>query len=430
MTIKATQENCLANLFLDIADEWHPTKNGVLTPQKVTAKSGKKVWWQCACGHEWEATISNRTQNGSSCPFCKGKKAIVGVNDLQTTNPKLALEWHPTRNGALVPQNMKGSSKKKIWWICEKGHEWQATLDSRSKGHGCPYCSGRYAETGVNDLETLRPDVAQCWHPTKNRYIKPDKVTVASGVKYWWLGKCGHEWQARVAHMCNKKSLDKCPVCNSQYRTSFPEQAVFYYAKKLFPDSISRYGAHKKELDIYIPSLHVGIEYDGLLYHSAENIQREIDKDKYFKELNIQVFHLKEREQFPTIMSDFSVWYRPWDKYKRLNDAIRLLFNSIADYCKLTLSELDIDIERDNAEILSGFLKKKREDGFAAKHPDLLKEWHPIKNGSLDPEFITEKSNQKFWWKCICGHEWHVAVNDRVSKRTGCPLCYKAKKNK
>jgi len=111
---KEIKENNLANVYPDIAKEWHPTKNGDLMPQRMTPKSGKKVWWQCAKGHEWESVISNRTRKGSKCPFCLGKKAIVGINDLQTTNPKLASEWHPNKNGLLTPQDMMRSSKEKI----------------------------------------------------------------------------------------------------------------------------------------------------------------------------------------------------------------------------------------------------------------------------------------------------------------------------
>ncbi|MBQ2425127.1 MAG: zinc-ribbon domain-containing protein, partial [Lachnospiraceae bacterium] len=54
-------------------------------------------------------------------------------------------------------------------------------------------------------------------------------------------------------------------------------------------------------------------------------------------------------------------------------------------------------------------------------------EWHPTKNGDLDPWMIAEKSNQRFWWKCTCGHEWRVSVNSRVTKKTGCPMCGREK---
>lgn len=420
--------NDLGTLYPQLVDEWHPTKNGAVTPYDITSKSGKKVWWKCSNGHEWEALVSNRTKNKSSCPYCKGKKPILGVNDLLSVSPQLALEWHPTKNGDLKPSDMMGSSKRRIWWKCSKGHEWKATLDSRSKGHGCPYCSGRYATTGVNDLRTLRPDIAKYWHPTKNKHITPDSVTVASGIKYWWIGDCGHEWQTSVAHMCNKATLEICPVCSSQNRTSFPEQAIFYYAEKLFPDSISRYSAHKKELDVYIPSLHVGIEYDGMRFHTEETILKEQKKDEFFKNMGIQIFRLKERDDPDTICDGFSVWYRPWNNYKRLNHALEMLFTSIISFCGIQTKDLTIDVQKDTAEILSRYLQKRRADGFAAKHPELLKEWHPTKNGDLDPWLISEKSNHKFWWKCSEGHEWRTSVNERVGHKTGCPYCYQERR--
>ena len=56
---------------------------------------------------------------------------------------ELAKEWHPTKNGELTPEDISYGSKQNIWWQCEKGHEWQASVNHRSRGKGCPYCSGR-----------------------------------------------------------------------------------------------------------------------------------------------------------------------------------------------------------------------------------------------------------------------------------------------
>ena len=58
-----------------LADEWHPTKNGNLTPRDVTSGTRKKVWWVCKEGHEWQATIADRNQ-GSGCPICRIAKRI------------------------------------------------------------------------------------------------------------------------------------------------------------------------------------------------------------------------------------------------------------------------------------------------------------------------------------------------------------------
>ena len=124
----------------ELAEQWHPTKNGDLKPYMVMHKSRKKVWWLGSCGHEWQATIKDRV-DGTGCPICKGKQILRGENDLATLYPNIAKEWHPTKNGGLTPYMIAPKSGKKVWWICEKGHEWQALVSDRTNGIGCPICS-------------------------------------------------------------------------------------------------------------------------------------------------------------------------------------------------------------------------------------------------------------------------------------------------
>lgn len=131
----------LATTYPQIAAEWHPSKNGDLTPETVTAHNGKKVWWKCCKGHEWQAIIENRTKDGNGCPYCSGRRAIPGENDLATMYPDLAKEWHPTKNGELTPQIVKPGTTKKVWWICGEGHEWPAIIRNRVQSNGgCPVC--------------------------------------------------------------------------------------------------------------------------------------------------------------------------------------------------------------------------------------------------------------------------------------------------
>ena len=65
-------------------------------------------------------------------------------NILAIKNPQLASEWHPTKNENLTPNDVGIGSKKKVWWLGKCDHEWAATISSRNKGNGCPYCSGKY----------------------------------------------------------------------------------------------------------------------------------------------------------------------------------------------------------------------------------------------------------------------------------------------
>lgn len=59
----------------EIAKEWHPTKNGKLTPFDVKRAYNKKVWWLCSEGHEWEAGVGKRTVMRRNCPVCGYSRA-------------------------------------------------------------------------------------------------------------------------------------------------------------------------------------------------------------------------------------------------------------------------------------------------------------------------------------------------------------------
>ncbi len=207
----ATQDNCMVVTHPSLAREWHSSRNGTMTPRKVTAGSGKKVWWVCQKGHEWEARVLSRSR-GSQCPYCSGHRVTLDTC-LATVSPGLAREWHPHPNGALTPRDITPHSGRKVWWICQQGHEWEALISNRSQGTGCPYCSGRLA-TGDHSLATANPSLAGEWHPTRNGEVTPADVTPYSGKKVWWRCARGHEYQARVA-IRNSQGTG-CPYCSGR----------------------------------------------------------------------------------------------------------------------------------------------------------------------------------------------------------------------
>lgn len=203
--------NDLATRRPDLAKEWHPTKNGDLTPRDVLSRSSKKVWWRCEHGHEWEARIKARA-SGTGCPVCSGRKVVPGENDLATLMPELAKEWHPTKNGDLRPSDVRPGSVVKVWWRCEKGHEWQATVSTRgSGGAGCPVCKSKQVAPGENDLASAMPELAKEWHPTLNGDLTPDQVMVASNARVWWQCPEGHAYQAVIASRTQRGT--GCPYC-------------------------------------------------------------------------------------------------------------------------------------------------------------------------------------------------------------------------
>jgi hypothetical protein len=78
--------NCLATKNPQIALEWHPTKNGGLTPYNITYGSRKDIWWKCnECGYEWCVKVNSRTSFSTGCPECSeshGEKRIKEILQL------------------------------------------------------------------------------------------------------------------------------------------------------------------------------------------------------------------------------------------------------------------------------------------------------------------------------------------------------------
>ena len=179
-------------------------------------------------------------------------------------NAELMAEWNWERNKDITPSQLTLGSSKKVWWKCEKGHEWQAMIGNRNKGSGCPYCSGRYAVKGENDLQTINPTLAKEWNYEKNNGLTPVDVMPNSDKKVWWKCSKGHEWRATIG---SRNTGSGCPVCNSEQNTSFPEYALVFYLKKYGLEVIHSYKEKGYELDIYIPSKKVAIEYDGYYWH-------------------------------------------------------------------------------------------------------------------------------------------------------------------
>ena len=289
------------------------------------------------------------------------------------------------------------------------------------KNRGCPYCSGNKVLVGFNDLYTTHPELATQWHPTRNKNLTVFDVSAGSNRKVWWLGKCGHEWQSVI---CSRASGCGCSACNEERKTSFAENAIFFYLKSVYPDTVKSYRVDwlgRMELDIYIPSLQVAVEYDGQAWH--DNIENDTRKGVLCKEHSIHLIRIRE-PQCPELECE-SIKLNSTSTIE-LERAIHTLFK---DYL-LNSNNVDIDIERDRTQIYDVISYSQKGKSLLMLAYNLATEWHPILNGTLKPENISYKSNKKVWWKCkICGHEWQATVNHRSSGR-GCPECAKQKRKK
>lgn len=417
--------------------EWDYEKNNELdfSPERIGLNSNKAVWWICPKGHKYDMRITQRNR-GQSCPYCSNRRTLSGYNDLATTHPELLEQWDYQRNEK-TPQEITHGSNEIVWWKCSKGHSYQQSIHKKtSRNSGCPVCSGHLTVSGVNDFAATYPEIAREWHPTKNGDLCPSKLAKKSGAKVWWQCKYGHEWQATP----HDRATDHtgCPICSQRRLTSFPEQAIFFYIKKRYPDAVNRYKDifnNGMELDIYIPSIRLAVEFDGAAWHNTENAHKN-EKLKYdiCKENNITLFRVKEQtgKEWKDV-ADAIYYVQKRKTAEELQPTIQAIIDSIDQESNMWTrrdprrihSSVVVDIVRDANEIREYLTPIP--NSLSDLRPDLVAEWNTAKNGKIRPEMFGVNSNDKVWWKCSkCGHEWKTTIIHRGGKRnSGCPECAK-----
>lgn len=302
----------------ELMDEWDYAKN-TISPTTVGPGSQRKAWWKCKkCGNSWETLVYLRAK-GSGCPVCAREKnqssrlkTMALKNPLFQQYPYLEEEWDFEKNKNLDISLIPASSNRFAWWVCKEGHSFRTRINARTLHNvGCPYCHGQKVLTGINDLQTLNPALANEWDYEKNEPLTPSDVFSHSSKFVWWkCPTCGHSWRAKVNNRANGRG---CPACNT-HGTSFVEQVIFYYVKKLYDDTENRYYYKGVELDIYIPSLRIAIEYDGAYFHSISGSkERDEKKDFFCAENDICLVRLREQPLKSTpkainIPCDCSTW--------------------------------------------------------------------------------------------------------------------------
>lgn len=245
-------ETDIASANPRMAQLWHPTLNGELKPSDLSPGSRKRVWWQCGEGHAWQAPPYS-IKSGTLCPYCSGRLAVAGETDLATTHPDFLDRWSP--QNTVSPTEVTAGSHKRVWWVCEKGHEWESRVVTYVVDDcGCPYCAGKRAIPGETDLATLRPDLMDEWDREKNT-LDPRELTVAAHDKVWWKCGLGHSWQA-VVFSRTREMASGCPYCTGKsvlpgfndLATLKPKLAEEWYAPlngALTPDRVTL-GSNKK----------------------------------------------------------------------------------------------------------------------------------------------------------------------------------------
>lgn len=348
-------------LFSELMNEWHPTKNDHLDPKTISRGSGVHAWWicskksDCGCIHEYECEIKGRTLGDRGCPFCSSNRLLCEHQSFGSLFSKLALEWHPTKNGNITPYDVLPGSSKKIWWLCDAAknvcgclHEYEAILNHRTKSGGikgptgCPFCSkpaSRFCEH--NSFEALHSELAKEWHPTKNGNLKPNMVSRGTDKSVWWLADCGHEFEMKITERTTQGH--GCNLCIHPFKC---EKIICDYLISVRNDVIKGFNPNwcrNGETGRLLPFDFLIKEYDLIL---------ELDGEQHFKNVKLWRKGYKEtqtRDIYKMVCANergySMIRIKRNDVYKNLIDWKSILLEHIKSYDKVT----NIFITRDDA---------------------------------------------------------------------------------
>ncbi|MDP2692708.1 MAG: zinc-ribbon domain-containing protein [bacterium] len=281
----------------------------------------EKIKIKCNKHDTFEQTPEKIFTFKRGCKECKRDKTL-STKSLFIKNPELSQEWHPTKNEGLTPKDVTYYHGEKVWWLCNKGHEWPATVWSRNRPNGnkCPYCSNMIVYSG-NCLFNSNPELSKEWHPTKNGILTPCDVSPHSNKKVWWLCEKGHSFKSSISNRNvnnNNEDGSRCSVCSE----SKGERMIV----KILLNNNIKYERQQKfdgcvnkillRFDFYLPNINICIEYDGELHFEAKDFfggikrLKEIQKNDGIKnefclKNNIPLLRISYKENIEEKLTSF-----------------------------------------------------------------------------------------------------------------------------
>lgn len=354
------------------------------------------VGWICDHGHEYEALIGNRIRLGSGCPFCAGKRPIVGQTDFASRFPDLASEadgWDPSSytygSGLLVD------------WKCSRGHRWKAQINSRGKGAGCPGCAGQLLLPGENDLKTRFPEISKEAHGWD-----PCQVFAKSNLKLEWLCPLGHKYSAMPV---DRVAGNGCPICAGKIvLIGFNDLAT------LLPDVADQADGWDPSTVTVASSKRVSWKCElGHQWKSTVAGRRGKPSCPVCSNKKLLIGFNDLATTHPHLVDEAYGWdpqlvIAGSNKIFEWQCNVGHIFSMAPNTRKNGKQNCPFC---SNHKLLSGF------NDLATTHPDLSRQ-----ADGWDPATVIAGTHKKLDWRCENDHRWKAACNSRVAG-VGCPSC-------
>jgi ssDNA-binding Zn-finger/Zn-ribbon topoisomerase 1 len=402
--------------------EWHPEKNGGITPWNTNYGSRKNVWWRCeAWSHEWEAMPNNRTAGGSGCPKCRPATSRI---ELAIAAELLALfpndaQWRQREDGRECDVLIRRLNIA----VEVDGYYWHVNREEQDRAKGHALAAGGIHLLRVRDhrLDRLtaenvifrgqEPYPAICMRVARALASMMNGEDRLRMLRYADEGKLlGGEWfrmavRALPGPPPGQSLADIDPDLSSEWdaqRNGAFTPAMMWPASSFrafwsckvcghgWPTSINarfkgRTGCPQCSGTIATPAYNFTVLFPNLMQEWDFDANREFDPFSLLPYSNAKVN-----------------WRCSKDPSHRWLATIgnRTGLGTGCPHCRFV--------------------------SLAEHSPQVAAEWHPRKNSPDTPDTVSYGSKQKRWWLChSCQHEWPTTPNSRTSAATGrgCPNC-------
>jgi hypothetical protein len=212
------------------------------------------VEFKCPNNHIYKIKYSN---------FKKGKRCNL-CNRIDYTKAKLEFE---KRGFKLLSENIK-NTRTPIYYECPNEHIGNITYDNfANKGHGCSQCAGN-AKIKISKENVI--DILG-----KSYIIEYNKDIIERNDVIKLICDKNHESIVTLAHILSGR---RCKTCGDN-KDFYEERKIanFITSLGINIETNNRSLIHPEELDIFIPSHNIAIEYNGLYWHSEA-----LGKDRYY----------------------------------------------------------------------------------------------------------------------------------------------------
>lgn len=201
-----------------LSDRYNDLSNRLVSsvdPSKIGTSSRNILKWNCIkCGKQFDRRVSDYTRSLGLCNNC----TRLHRKQVTTVRSESVLQWF-TRHRGYIPETVdgsdlskisRGSTSRKIEFVCKLGHKFKLTPYQVTQGQWCPFCK--------RSKRISRPVLALYMYYYNNanmelEYSVPNASRLSIDL-YFPNYKLGIEYDGQRYHNNLQRDIDKDKLCN------------------------------------------------------------------------------------------------------------------------------------------------------------------------------------------------------------------------